>query len=170
MKARAARENWIDSELRYGSVPDWVSPHGNGSMFAADEERRAAWEERREALMENYADRGAPGHRPWGWWHFVAERPPYVISYADYKDSCEARSIETQADLYDQYVTEPLLFLASIGELRDDELATLEAKADEARPRIGTDDEQIGSGGVDRADRRRVRLFEAVRRAAAGGS
>ena len=37
------------------------------------------------------------------------------------RDACEARSIEKQADLYDQYETEPLLFLASIGELRDDE-------------------------------------------------
>jgi hypothetical protein len=41
----------------------------------------------------------------------------------------------------------------------------LEAQAEEARPRIGTGHEQIGSGGLDRADQRRVKLWEAVRAA-----
>ena len=62
---------------------------------------------------------------------------------------------------------ERLLFLASIGELREDELAKLKARAEEARPRIGTGHERVGSGGVDRADRRRVKLWNGVRAAMA---
>jgi hypothetical protein len=92
----------------------------------------------------------------------LAQRPQHRISYEDQREARRGKSTEEQADLYDEYVTEPLLFLASFGELRADELAELKAKADEARPRIGTGRERIGSGGVDRADRRRVRLWEAV--------
>ncbi len=53
VSAPAATEHWIKSELCYGSVPAWASPHGHGSMFATDEERRAAWDERGKALLED---------------------------------------------------------------------------------------------------------------------
>ena len=56
----------------------------------------------------------------------------------------------------------PVLFLGSIGELHEDELAKLRSQAEEARPRIGTGHKRSGSGGVDRADRRRVKLWAAV--------
>jgi hypothetical protein len=46
--------------------------------------------------------------------------------------------------------------------LTEAELERIAAKAEEARPRIGTDAEHIGSGGVDRADRRAVKLYETV--------
>jgi hypothetical protein len=52
--AEAQREQAIEGELTLGCVAEWHSPHGTNSMFATDEERRAAWEERREALMVNY--------------------------------------------------------------------------------------------------------------------
>jgi hypothetical protein len=100
--------------------------------------------------MQEYADRGLPGHRPWAWWHYFAERPQHVIGYDDYRRSAEGKSTEERADLYDEYETEPLLFLASIGQLRDDELAELKARGDEARPRIGTGHERIGPGGRSR--------------------
>jgi hypothetical protein len=74
-------------------------------------------------------------------------------------------TVEERADAVDQYDIEPLVFLASIGELRDDELEVLEAQADEARPRIGTGHERIGSGGVDRVDQRKLKLWDAVRAA-----
>jgi hypothetical protein len=95
-------------------------------MFATHEERRAAWEERREALMAEYAERTNPGHRPWAWWHYFAERPQRIIGYDDYRRSAEGKSTEEHADLRDEYVMEPVIFLASIGHLRDDELAKLE--------------------------------------------
>jgi hypothetical protein len=91
IQAKAARESRIESELRYGSVPDWASPHGNGSMFATDDDRRAAWDERPEALMQEYADRGIPGHRPWDWWHYFAERSQHVIGYDDYRRLAEGQ-------------------------------------------------------------------------------
>ena len=170
VKARASREHWIESELRYGSVPDWASPHGTGSMFATHEERRAAWEERRGPLMAEYAEGSGVGHRPWAWWHYFAEREQHVISYDDQRDARKGKSTEEQPDLYDEYQMEPVLFLASIGRLRHDEVEKLKADADEAGRRIGTSSERIGSGGVDRADRRRVKLLEAVRAAMSDGA
>ena len=70
-----------------GKRPELGLPHGNGSMFATHEGRRG--NERREALMQEYADRGLLGHRPWAWWHYFAERPQHVIDYDDYRRSAE---------------------------------------------------------------------------------
>ena len=58
-----------------------------------------------------------------------------------------------------------MAWMAAHGHLTDEELAKIAERANEARPRIGTPAEHIGSGGVDRADRRAVRLYEAVWRA-----
>jgi hypothetical protein len=52
--------------------------------------------------------------------------------------------------------------MAANGHLTPDEIAAIAEKANKARPRIGTPAEHIGSGGVDRADRRAVKLYEAV--------
>ena len=77
--AEAQREQAIEGELRLGCVAEWHSPHGTNSMFATDEERRAAWEERREALMVNYLTPPLlPGHRPFAWWRYEAGRPQHL--------------------------------------------------------------------------------------------
>jgi hypothetical protein len=44
-------------------------------------------------------------------------------------------------------------------------LAAIEAEARGAEHRIGTDAELWGSGGIDYADRRAVKLWEAMQRA-----
>ena len=58
--------------------------------------------------------------------------------------------------------------MAAHGHLTEAELAMIAERASETRPRIGTPAEHIGSGGVDRADRRAVKLYEAVERARGG--
>ena len=78
------------------------------------------------------------------------------------------RPVEERAAEVDAYYIEPVVFLASIGELREDEIAELREAAEDARPRIGTDAEVYGFGGVDMIDRRRVKLWEAVRAALPG--
>jgi hypothetical protein len=61
-------------------------------------------------------------------------------------------------------MNEPVVHLAAIGELTEEELAKIARDADEARGRIGTDAERNGSGGRDWPDRRAVKLHEAVAR------
>ena len=46
----------------------------------------------------------------------LAERPQHVITYDDHRKAREGKSIEEQADPYDEYEMEPLLFLSSIGQ------------------------------------------------------
>ncbi|MGA9635501.1 MAG: hypothetical protein WBQ41_09745 [Solirubrobacterales bacterium] len=60
----ARREQAILDDLRLGGVAEWMSPHGTNSMFATDEERRAAWEERKDELMSEYLTARSVGHRP----------------------------------------------------------------------------------------------------------
>jgi hypothetical protein len=74
-------------------------------------------------------------------------------------------STEERADMLDEWELDPIIFLAANGYLTDREIAAIREKADVARPRIGTDAEQVGSNGVDRADRRAVTLWDAVERA-----
>jgi hypothetical protein len=72
---RTERERWIHCELCSGSVPEWASK--TGSVFESDEERRAAWDERKSALMEDEYT-GTPtcmGNRPWAWWEYESGRP-----------------------------------------------------------------------------------------------
>ncbi|MGA9635500.1 MAG: hypothetical protein WBQ41_09740 [Solirubrobacterales bacterium] len=76
---------------------------------------------------------------------------------------------EEYADACDEYETEPVIWMAANGDLTEAELERIAEKAEEARPRIGTDAEHIGSGGVDRADRRAVKLHETVVRVLRGG-
>jgi hypothetical protein len=63
--------------------------------------------------------------------------------------------------------------LAELGELRDDELATLHDRAIAAELRIGTDRERVSGGslktpGAYSVDAREVELWEAVKAALAG--
>ena len=141
-------------------MPEWACPHGTNSMFSDDEERREAWEAWREQLLEGYLTRPMlPGRRPWAWWKYEAGRSQHLVEYPDHHFK---GTIDDQADALDDYKIEPLVFLAGRGELSADELAVIAEKANEARPRLGTDGEHIGSGGVDRADQRAVKLYEAV--------
>jgi hypothetical protein len=153
----------IVAELRLGGVAEFQSPHGTNSMFASDEERRAAWEARREELMARYlAPPAHPGNRPAAWWDYVAERPEHLSDYPE--DNFEDSDGDVAAAI-DAYEIEPIEWMAAQGHLTDEEIAVIEECASEARPRIGTDNEHIGSGGVDRVDRRAAKLHEAVQRA-----
>ena len=134
-----------------------------GSVFASDEECRAAWVKRREEIM---ARDWPTGHRPWGWWAFEAERPKHLVSLTEVLDFEGTQDEEAEA--LDEYKTEPVEWMAAHGHLTAEEIAAITEKANEARPRIGTDSEHIGSGGVDRADQRAVKLYEAITAALAG--
>ena len=104
-----------------------------------------------------------PGHRPWAWWHYVAQRPHHLSEYPALFGG--EMSQDERAAALDEYEIEPVAWMAANGHLTDEELAKIAEQANEAQPRIGTPAEHIGSGGVDRADRRRVMLYEAVERA-----
>jgi hypothetical protein len=74
-------------------------------------------------------------------------------------------TLEEDAEAIDAYEIEPVVWMAAQGYLEPDEIAQLEEEARAASRRIGTDQERIGSAGADMADRRAVKLWEAVRRA-----
>jgi len=153
-KAEAEREQRIYAELTLGSSP---------SVFESDKERQAAWDARKDELMEaKYT--GQPhclGHRPWAWWTYEAERPEHLSEYPLDFDDFES-PVEEQADLVDEWEIEPTVWLAAHGYLSPEEIAAISEEANIARARIGTDGEQIGSGGVDRVDVRAVKLYERV--------
>ena len=172
-EAEGEREELIHSELTYGCVAEWRSPHRTNSMFGDDDERRQAWEERREAIMEEYlTPPSSPGQRPWAWWEFEAGRPDHLEPYPDLDHFLDREhwSEDEEAEAYDNYENEPIIWMAANGHLTPDELAAITERANEARPRIGTDDEHYGSGGIDRADKRAVKLAEAVSEALAGAA
>jgi hypothetical protein len=132
-------------------------------MFASEEEAREAWEARREDLMRSYlTSPRIPGNRPEAWWRFEAGRPQHLEPYPLRLEG----STEERAEAVDEYEIEPVVFLARRGELREDELKELEADAREAGERVGTARERIGSGGVDRVDQRKVKMWDAVKDAA----
>jgi hypothetical protein len=159
-KGDAWREMLVEQELRLGWVADFNSPPGamECSMFSSEEERREAREERRERLMARWNDPICVGERPWAWWAYEAERPEYLTEYAlDFEGP-----VDEHADLLDEWHNEPIIWLASHGHLSPEEVAAITEDANVARPRVGTDGEQIGSGGVDRVDVRAVKLYEAL--------
>jgi hypothetical protein len=132
-------------------------------MFGSEREHRAAWEARREDLLRSYlTPPRIPGSRPEAWWRFEAGRLQHLKPYPLRLTG----SVQARADAVDEYEIEPVVFLAGRSELREDELEQLEADAAEAAERVGTDSERIGSGGVDRVDQRRVKLWNAVIKAA----
>jgi hypothetical protein len=110
-----------------------------------EEQLELAWEAYGEEMMRNNnAGRGLPGTRPWADWRFdLGEDPP---------DGDDAA-----------------IRLAELGLLRDDEIAAIAERANEARRRIGTAAEHYGGiGGTYRPDRDAVELHEAVKRALRG--
>jgi len=162
----ARREQAIDAALRLGGVPTraWGVRLDDPAWPTTGEDWRKAWIDRRERLLAEYARPPIrPGWRPWAWWLYEAGRAQHLVSLSE----ALARNrgpdpIDERADAWDEWHIEPLVFLASRGDLREDELEELAAKAEEARRRVGTGAECIGSGGVDRSDRRRVKAWEAV--------
>ena len=108
--ASAARERWIEQELRYGSVPAGGFPSWH--RVNVRHARRAAGgmggapRNHHGRLRRSRCSRS----RPWAWWHYFAEREPYVISYEDQRDARQSKSTEEEADIYDEYVMEPVLF------------------------------------------------------------
>jgi hypothetical protein len=121
-----------------------------------DQDLRTAWEYDRARLMEQSCPR--PGDRPWAWWHFEAGRDEHLTEYP----LRQGEPIDERANAIDAYYLEPVVYLAEHGHLRDDEIAAIAERANEARMRVGTPAEHYGSGGVDRVDRRAVKLYEAV--------
>jgi hypothetical protein len=160
-QADALRDRLIEQELQLGWVADFNSPPGamECSMFASEEERREAWEERRERLMARSNHRLPVGERPAAWWKYEARRPEHLSEYSGYDPE---GSIEEQADLIDEWENEPIIWLAANGHLNPEEIGAIAEDANVARARLGTDEEHIGSGGIDRPDRRAVRLHQKV--------
>jgi hypothetical protein len=135
-----------------------------GTVFDSDDSRREAWEQRRESILADYIRPPYVGRRPWAFWRFDCGRDPRVIK--DPGPWWRADDKDAYADELDRFHNEPIIYLARHDYLTDRELDAIEQRADEARPRIGTPAEHIGSGGIDRADRRRVKLADAVSAAA----
>jgi hypothetical protein len=108
------------------------------STELTEEQLELAWEAYVEEIMSNGAGRGVPGTRPWAYWRFELGE--------DRPDGDHAA-----------------IRLAELGLLRDDEIAAIAERANEARPRIGTTAEHYGPNF--RPDVRAVELHEAVREA-----
>jgi hypothetical protein len=112
------------------------------------EQLEVAWEVERDSLMDHCRRNPNPGWRSWGWWQFEAgEEMP------------RGRDAET-------------LRLAELGELRDDELAALQERANEARLRVDTGGERISAFRTDfeqRPDRDAVALHARVEAALRAG-
>jgi hypothetical protein len=123
-----------------------IPPRESGIVFTlmlgptegefVDEQLELGWRVYGEELMADLAARpGLPGTRPWAYWEF------------ELKEERPARS------------GQEAIRLAELGLLRDDELAAIAERANEARVRIGTTAEHYG------ADRRAIELHEAVKKA-----
>jgi hypothetical protein len=137
---RTERERWIHCELCSGSVPEWASK--TGSMFESDEERRAAWDERKGELMaEEYT--GTPtcmGHRPWAWWEYESGRPELRSRPPESFDF--SRGLAETTRIVHVHGVEQFAFLAENGHLTDAELEKIAELGREAKARIGTGNER----------------------------
>jgi hypothetical protein len=137
-QARAGWEAGVEAELRYGCVPRWRSPHGTGSMFATERERREAWEAHRDRLMAEYLEPPMlPGRRPHAWWEYEAGRPQFLNEISD-----RELDLATTTRKRHEREVESLGWIARRGHLTGLELETLERRAAEARERVGTGREQ----------------------------
>jgi hypothetical protein len=108
------------------------------STEPTEEQLELAWEAYGEEIMGNNQGRGLPGTRPWAYWRFELGE--------DRPDGDDAA-----------------IRLAELGLLRDDEIAAIAERANEARMRIGTAAEHHGPNYWP--DRDAVELHEAVKRA-----
>jgi hypothetical protein len=156
-QAAAEREQRIQGELAHGCVSEWQSPHGTHSMFVDDDERRAAWEARRDELMARYVSPPYVGRRPWAWWEYEAERPQYLTEIDRSSD------LATTTRQGHEREVESIGWMAKHSHLAAYEIESIAREAEEARERIGTDREHKAAlspnyGG----DKLRVALREVV--------
>jgi hypothetical protein len=134
-QAAAERERWIEYEFHYGNVSEKNSPHGTNSMFVNDEERRAAWEDRKDKLLaERYLCEPYYGHRPWAWWEFEAGRPD--LRFSPPHDS--SLSLAESERHNQEYEIEKFTFLAENGYLTDREIQKIAELGRTAKERIDT--------------------------------
>jgi hypothetical protein len=146
-QAAAERESWIHCELCMGVVPDWASK--SGSMFESDEERRAAWDERKDKLMkEEYTGTDTcMGHRPWAWWEYESGRPELRSRPPEAWDFSQGLAYVTpHSHLHE---VEKFTYMAENGHLTEAELEKIADKGREAKERIGTDGEHKAAQSPD---------------------
>ena len=125
-------------------------------LHAPISERRLEilWGRHRDELMAGPPH--YPGYRPWGYWHFEAKRPAHLSRYP--LDAVgEPLWGEAHIRAIDAHEAEPLIYLASVGELRDEEVETIREAALDASARIDTPREQRGPECTSK-DRTAVRL------------
>ena len=146
-RAKTAREHWIETELVYGCVSERVSK--SGSMFETDEERRAAWDERKDELMEKQYT-GQPrsnGNRPWAWWEYESARPELRSEPPEAFDFHKGLAYVTR--IGHLHEVEKFAYMAAHGHLTEAELEKIAAEGAEAKARIGTEGEQTSAQSPD---------------------
>jgi hypothetical protein len=156
-----------DEALTASQRWELLGPSGDESHFSSEAEKRAAWEEHREELIECARDR-RPGHRPKAWWSYEAARPEHLGPYPLEPPPGEPRWGEAHGRAIDCHEFEPILYLAAHGQLTDDEVKIIRERGVEAAERVGTDREQRGTTYAISSDRSAIRLARAVD-AALGG-
>jgi hypothetical protein len=146
-RAKAAREHWIETELVYGCLSERVSK--SGSMFETDEERRAAWDERKDGLMEKRYT-GQPnsnGNRPWAWWEYESGRPELRSEPPEASDFRRGLAYVTR--IGHLHEVEKFTYMAAHGHLTEVELEKIATQGREAKARIGTPGEQLAAQSPD---------------------
>jgi hypothetical protein len=101
-----------------------------------------------------------------GWWFFKAERERHLTPYPLHSEF--DGTAEERVEALIEYDREPVVWLAANGHLRDDEIAALTERANEAKLRIDAGNERISGGhyrshGAVWHDRKDVELYEAVK-------
>ena len=133
----------------------------------SDEELEIAWEHHRERLMAQEAEPPfLPGHRPWAWWNFEADREQHLTPHPPSIFNFEGTD-EEYLEALKEHQFEPVLWLAANGHLRDDEVAALAEKANEARLRLNAGGGRIAGAGPSGVpvDRWAIELYAAVKEA-----
>jgi hypothetical protein len=153
--------------LKRGRWFELLGPCGHESHFSSEAEKRAAWEEHRDNLIEDARD-GRPGHRPEAWWRYEARRPEHLGPDPLEPPPGQPLWGEEHGRAIDSYDFEPILYLAANGHLADDEIKVIRERAFEAAERVGTDREQRGTTYAVSKDRSAVRLARAMDAALAG--
>ena len=144
-----------------------LGPSSRESRFASEVEKRAAWAEHRDDLIE-YAREGRPGHRPEAWWRYEAGRLGHLGRYPLDPPPGVPRWGKAHGRAIDCYEFEPILYLAANGHLTAAEITLIRERGREAAERVGTDREQRGMTYAISRDRSAVRLARAMDAALAG--
>jgi hypothetical protein len=158
----AEREQAIDCELERGHPPA-----GHESAFENEDDRRRAWQERKDRLMERYLSPPYVALRPHAWWDYEAGRPQYVLPAPDYSthDLAEITRLDHAREV------ESIAWMARHGHLTGRELDVIARKGHEAKARIGTPAEQKAALSPDfGGDKLDAALADAVAEAVFDGS